>query len=117
MAESTVQDNAVDEMLFHDLVAIAARVEDEADRIRTLGYFGASSDIAHQAGIAYAKLDALEDAMFDTANTLHSLASDVTPESASVAKRWSETKQACREARQEAQRLTALNAHFTGPAA
>lgn len=105
MAESTITGQAKDEMLFHDLVALAARVEDEAQRARSLSYAsGVTPDVAHQAGIAYAKLDTLESVMFDTANTLAHQANDVSPGSAKQASsHWHDQKQACRKARRQAE--------------
>jgi hypothetical protein len=103
MAETIVRD----EMLFHDLAALAARVEDEGGRLRALMFDpDVKPEVAHAAGIAYAKLDTLESLMFDATNSIHHLASEVALASTSVSSRWLETKEACRDARLEARRLT-----------
>lgn len=93
-----------DDFLFHDLAALAARVEDEAERCLEIGSDpGVDAQTACAAGVAHAKLDTLEQAMFDATNTIHHQARELELD-ASPAKNWGEQKEGHR-VRHKAARL------------
>ena len=96
-----------DRMLFHDMVALAARIEDEAERCRDVAsQAGVDARTAHAAGIAYALLEQLESVMFEAANAINHQAKGLGLD-ASPARGWQPHKEACREARKQARRSAA----------
>lgn len=96
-----------DMLLFHDMVALAARIEDEAERCRDVAsQAGVDAKTAHAAGIAHALLEQLESVMFEAANAINHQAKEMGLD-ASPARGWHPHKEACRQARKQARRSAA----------